>query len=473
MRRFMGKLLVCLLLWHLSNVASVLAYKKVKCFVLTPPKQMLVGVKRIAILDFSSEGTRETDKKTDFGERIATRVLESITKEKLTDEPAATINYGRNFTNYLISNLIEPQRGVRQIQTGFLGLGSGREGKSLQAGTFTNVYDVVERNQLERVIQEQQLGATGLINDAQAVQLGNLLGVQAMVTGDISYFSKDTDYKETRTQKKDGQKVSKEVKCQKRQVKVTVRARIISMENGQILGSTEFPWKEEKSKCEDSFGSLPNTDEMIDNALKTLSSQVANYFSPVYQLEDYELEKVKVDQFKKPAERAAELAEEYKIDEAYAIYKTIYDADNYNPEALYNIGVMHEVVGNYVKAKEFYDQASQLKEDDKYKEAFKRIEKSVEFAGALTKIGIEIKEHTFDVSETAQARALAKKAEIKGERKDRVNVYAQADKGSEVVAQVPGSLTFVILSEDGDWYRIQLLGGKEGYVHKENVKVKE
>lgn len=457
----------------LLNLSNAFAYKKVKTFILTPPEKILEGINRIAILDFEGLGSseRKQSDKVDSAEKLAYQVLSEVLKKK---EPTSDeIDYGKNFTNYLIGQLLETDRGMKDIATGFLGLGKAREGKTLQQGTFTNIFEIVERNQMEQILREQELAQTGLVDENQVISIGKMLGVQAMIVGDVNYYHKLEDYQQEREQKKDGKKVKVKVKCQRREVKISIRARIISAETGQILGSSEQEEKLNESKCEDSFGSLPTMNEMIDKGLKNLSVKIANYFAPHFVLESPELEKVKNEQFKQKGEKAAELAEDLKIDEAYVIYKSIYDVDQYNPEVLYNLGIMNEVVGNYTQAEEFYTMASQMKEDGKYKDAMKRTEKSVAFAENLAKIGIEIQEHTFSVSQEDQARALAKKAKTKGKREQRYPVFTEPNNTSSVVTQVPGDLSFTILGQQGDWLQIELLGGKTGFIHKTNVEIRD
>ena len=63
--------------------------------------------------------------------------------------------------------------------------------------------------------------------------------------------------------------------------------------------------------------------------------------------------------------------------------------------------------------------------------------------------------------------------EIKGSREDRVPVYGSASEGGDVVAQVPGGVTFTVVEERGDWLCIKLLGGNEGWVHRDKVKIKD
>lgn len=469
------RLLISFLVFSLLFSNSTFAYKKIKCFVLVPPGQVLEGVKQVAILDFTTQGTTE-EAQADLptsGKKIALQILSEVLKEKTKNKNPQVIDHGKNFTSYVTTELIQDKRGIGRVATGFLGMGSGRDGKSFQNGTFTNIFEIVERNRLEKVIQEQEMAAAGLVDENFATKLGNMLGAQALIMGDVSYFSKDSKYQEERSKKQDGKNVKYKVDCESREVKVRVKTQIVSSETGQIWGSKVEEETLKKSKCEGDWGSgLPNLDEMIDECLKKIVTKVANYLTPYYKLETYELDKIEVKQFKEPGEKAADLAENLKIDEAFVIYKTIYDKDAYNPEVLYNIGTLHEVVGNFSKADEFYKMAQQLKDEGKYKKALERIEKNVAFAAALAKIGIEIKEHSFEVSETAQAKALAKKVKIKGKREDRIEVFSQPASTSDVVTRVPGELLFTVLQKEGDWYLIELLGGQQGYIHKDKVEEK-
>ncbi len=48
--------------------------------------------------------------------------------------------------------------------------------------------DLVERNRLDAVSQEQKLGASGLIDDATAASIGNIAGAQAVLVGTLTRF---------------------------------------------------------------------------------------------------------------------------------------------------------------------------------------------------------------------------------------------------------------------------------------------
>ncbi|MBT9536804.1 MAG: curli production assembly protein CsgG, partial [Nitrospirae bacterium] len=55
-------------------------------------------------------------------------------------------------------------------------------------GTFS----VIERKQLEKVLSEQKLGASGLVDASTAAQIGKILGVKYVILGSITQFGIDT-----------------------------------------------------------------------------------------------------------------------------------------------------------------------------------------------------------------------------------------------------------------------------------------
>jgi TolB-like protein len=55
----------------------------------------------------------------------------------------------------------------------------------------TRRFEIVERQLLDHVLQEQNLGASGLIDAGSAAQIGKILGVDAIVTGTITDLGKN------------------------------------------------------------------------------------------------------------------------------------------------------------------------------------------------------------------------------------------------------------------------------------------
>ncbi len=88
----------------------------------------------------------------------------------------------------------------------------------------TGKFIVVERDKLNKLMEEQKLGATGVVDSNTAAQMGKVLGLNAIVTGAISNFGVNTtgsDYLITQSKRQSAQ--------------TTVDIRVVDAETGQVL----------------------------------------------------------------------------------------------------------------------------------------------------------------------------------------------------------------------------------------------
>src|SRR5262245_42611337 len=206
-------------------IATPALTQGLKCFVLTPPEQLLEGVKQVAIGDFTVASHY------DYVDDPASRNSSTDDKIRSGTERAGDTkrNQGRfadsgsKLADLMIAALLEKDRGVQDISTGFLGMGK-KEGKTFQTGAYTNVFNVVERSQFQKVLDELQLGQSGVVNEATAAQVGQVLGVDAMLIGGINVAAENRWIKETRTDKN---KVKYEVDCEKLIANTSVTMRFV------------------------------------------------------------------------------------------------------------------------------------------------------------------------------------------------------------------------------------------------------
>jgi len=208
--------LAAFLLAAAASLSAVSASETVECFILKAPEKILDGVKKVAILSF--EG----------------------------DEAA-----GRAMADYIVANLMEEQRGIRDISGFFV----KKEGKTFIGGARTNVFDLVERTQLDKIMAEQNLSNSGAINEQQAAQVGKILGLDAIVTGTLSYSSLDEQETNTYKNPKTGQ-VRYEY-CTIRKVTGKARLKIISVNTAQIIGTTDASQVSSQKKCDEERSGLP------------------------------------------------------------------------------------------------------------------------------------------------------------------------------------------------------------------------
>ncbi|MBD3333543.1 SH3 domain-containing protein [candidate division GN15 bacterium] len=51
-----------------------------------------------------------------------------------------------------------------------------------------------------------------------------------------------------------------------------------------------------------------------------------------------------------------------------------------------------------------------------------------------------------------------------------MEIYTRPDENSEVAAKVPGGVQLEVIEDAGDWWLVKLLGGKQGYISKDDAK---
>ena len=439
--------------------------QKIKCFVLTPPEQLLPGVKRIALADFpvtASYNYSNTSKEA-RGQKVLSQILSAVAEvgDKKNVEKQLT-DRGGKIVDYMIADLLEADRGVREVGSGFLGLGK-KEGRSFQEGAYTNIFSVVERNQMQRIIEEQQLGQAGIIDETQAAQVGKILAVDAVVLGTVSVSCGDRAFDEKRTDKKKGDYT---VVCTERVATANAAIRIINVETGQVMGLKDARNQQKAKKCEGDYSNpLPAPQETVDICLHDVASQLVNYFTPVFTYQEIDLQKIKVDQYKTMAEKAKDAIDRYDLNTAFVQYTAIAQQDPYNDAVLFNLGGIHEAVGNYENALAQYEMAYKLKsKEDKYRKAIERVRKQVAFWEQLNALGIQLQPQTFEVSEAEVQATQIKKLEVKGPSSARRAIKAAPDANSETLVLVPGEIELEYLETVGTWHKVRLLDGREGYI---------
>jgi len=431
MARIYVKLAVMLVVLSFA-CSSALAYKKIRTFMPQAPELDLLGVKKIAVLDF-------------------------------TPSNASAQEAGKFIADKIIEYTLEEERGIRDIKGGLLS--ADVRGTTLIEGLTTRCFSVVERSRLESVLAEQSMSDGGLVGDAQAARIGELLGVDVLIYGDVSDSREDVrGYEKRRYNNQDYQ-----VACITRKVTISANMRVVDTRSGEILGTRRSSRTASDKVCEGDNRDLKSDGQLAGHCANELTWEFTNMFNPWYALGEFELEKIKAKEFKDEAHAAAEAAENLEIDKAYAIYRKLYDSDPYNPLFLYNLGILYEVAGSFDRAEEMYANAVMLKDEEKYKEAAERIGRRARLAPFYASLDMAIVPYDFEAA-ASDASLLAKKVEVKGSSKDRVDVFVQPTQDSEIAAKVPGGIQLEVIEDTGEWYLVKLLGGKQKYISKKNTK---
>jgi hypothetical protein len=414
------------LLWTWSGQ---LIAQRVDCYVVKAPVKKLDQVRKIGVLDFTGHWKVKT-----------------------------------TLTDMIIADLLNEQRGIQDLKSGFMGMGKKIEGVTYVKGYKTDVYTVIERSQIDKILKEQRFSLSGAIDENTAAKVGKLLGLNAIIIGDANYDRND-EYPKTTTIGLDGK--TKEVHCHQRTVTAQATLKIIDVETAIILGTETARVPFSDKKCGDDRSSIASEDQLLSAALQTIARQFVDYFTPGYELMRFDLEKIRLKEVRKQADEASNFISNGDMNRALPLFHAIYKADSYNPQAAYNLAALFEMVGSYTQAVEYYSIASNLQPTNTtYTAALNRAKAGAETLIFLEQMGRPIQAYEMSSSQT---NLLAKRIKAKGKSTDRVPVYELPAKNAKVVGRVPGGIEFPVLERKGDWHRIQLPDGKEGFMHKSDI----
>ncbi len=408
-----------------------LSAQDIETFILKAPEKPFYTVKKIGVLEFDCTNNR----------RMNVMV-----------------------TDFLVSDLLDQYRGIYDKESKFWGLKKGKEGQTFIKGVKTDFYQVIERDQLQKVLKEQRLSVSGAINEGSAAEVGRILGLDVIIMGNVSY--NNVDEKGTSLL---GLASSSGSTCLKRTVTAKGTMKMVSVETAQIIGTVTSETSLSIQKCDDQRSGIPRPEIMAETCMKKLVRDFTDYFAPGYQYIEYDFERIKLKEFRARGKEALGFVQNGDLDHAFPIVYAMFEADPYNPKAAYNLGILYEMVGSYTDANEYYSIAYELDyTNEKYAEAAKRSKLGIGLNVYLEDINRPVEPYTF--TGDGVASALADRVEVKGSSSDRVEVYELPDKSADIAAKVPGGLEFKVIEKRGSFYKIQLRGTKTGFIHKSDVK---
>ncbi len=433
-----------------------LGHAQLNCYSLKAPTFMVEGMEKVAILNFQNRNDQSWHyyKQNDYGSQLADYMVGMLLEEHrgvYTEEKnKATKVTGDDFT---MKKLMAQKKAKKFAK-----------GTNFMDRYHTDVYTVVERGQLDKIMKEQSLGASGAVSDMDAAEVGKLLGLDVIITGGYSSDVNTTIKGSSKGSSYNG----------KKKANVDVTMKIISIETGEILTMVNKRASTKRSSSGQSYseaaGGLPSDDYLVRECLKMVAKELVSHFTPMFVYQELEVEKPVGKDYKEEFKEARELVANNDLSGAFSVLKEVYDADPYDASMAHNMGVVYEAVGNFEQAIEYHKAAYEIDPSKSHTASLERALDSKEALNELGRLGADITPYKFDPK--AKERLNIIKVKTKGKKNDRINVYIDANKGSDVVAKVPGDTEFVMLSEEGTWYKIKLLGGKEGFINKEHLNMK-
>lgn len=232
-----------------------------------------------------------------------------------------------------------------------------------------NYFTMISRNDFDKIIKEQKIQNSGLIKQSTVVEVGELIGAQAIISGSVSTpTSQDSHFYESRVRcadKKCSELVHYKVRCMKRAVGLSAEIKIVDVQKGDILFADTLNKNSVYKHCSDDSRALPSRDMAAQRLSVAMANEFTYRLTPHYKnigvtlLEDPDLDYN--DKQEKLLEVSLLYLEQGRYDKAEQFLGDLIDSTNSQSYvAFYNLGVVKEAQGNYEEAQEYYGEADSL-----------------------------------------------------------------------------------------------------------------
>ncbi len=249
-------------------------------------------------------------------------------------------------------------------------------------------FTTISRRDIDQILREQRFQNSGLLEPGEAVDMGRIIGAEAIISGSVSTPSKsDSHFDETRTRCEDDKckKISiYQVRCTKRKVSLWAELRMVDVEQGDIIYADRISKSKYWSHCYDDSRVLPSRHEAAQQLADEITKEFTIKLTPHYRrfavtlLEKGDLEYT--DAQNKLLKNALEFIEQERLAKAETLLIELIDSTaERSYVAFYNLGVVKEAQGYYDEAKAIYDRADDLMMEpvEEISEAYKRIRRTI------------------------------------------------------------------------------------------------
>lgn len=232
-----------------------------------------------------------------------------------------------------------------------------------------NYFSLVSRRDFDKILQEQKLQHSGLMDSKDIVDVGRLIGAQALIAGSLlDASSRDSYYQEQRSRCSDLKCKSiyyYSVSCTTRVATLSADIRLVDVKQGDIIYATSLTKSSESSRCSDSIYPLDSQSSMLNVLSSLVAKEFVSKISPSYKTFSVELMEDADIKYSKMANELLENSLEYikysRFDKAKKLLFDLVDEtskQSYVP--FYNLGVIYEVEGDYKEAKYYYEMSDNL-----------------------------------------------------------------------------------------------------------------
>lgn len=255
---------------------------------------------------------------------------------------------------------------------------------------------LVDRQRIDKVLREQKFSQSGLVNVADIMRLGKMLGARGIFTGAITVSDvNDQRYREERQECTQREKnVDKNgnvwegnclrwrkyaVGCTRRDAVFSVSPKMIDVQTGRIVYASNLSETETASACEDSGTPVASKISLLEGAKRKTFGKIRNDIAPHYMTIEIQLmdstDGIESKESKNLLKSGIEFAKKNRFDRACELWAEAMASSPVAPAIVYNAGICAELNGDFNGALDLYRKADRLlqKPDDRTSFAIGRI----------------------------------------------------------------------------------------------------
>ncbi|WP_024851049.1 CsgG/HfaB family protein [Hydrogenovibrio kuenenii] len=278
---------------------------------------------------------------------------------------------------------------VNAFKNDSVGLGGKIETKLSQKNLENKAYfTVLNRQDFDKILKEQKLQYSGLTNEKDVVKVGELIGAQAFITGEVtSTSSQDSRYLAERYEcldKKCDKMRTYVVPCRKRTVSMSANVKIIDIQTSSVVYSNSYTPAGHWSTCVDQARSLPSAETVWQRQANQIAADFVSKLAPHYVYKNIELlddpDINYNDNEKQLLKGGIAFVEAHRMDKADQLFsQLVFQTQSLSYVAAYNLGVVKEATGDYDEAKKLYTLADNLQKEpvDAINKAMNRIKEVI------------------------------------------------------------------------------------------------
>ena len=234
-------------------------------------------------------------------------------------------------------------------------------------------FTVVSRRDIDKILKEQKLQSSELMDEQTTTRVGKVIGAQAIINGEVTTASgKSGTYTERRKRCKKYDKKKKEcvkyeyytVRCNTTEATVAANINIVGVERGSVIYGDSYTKSYKADSCK-SFGRVLSSSEALERLSNNIAYEFVAKLTPKYiyfkvaLLDEIEFEASSEQETK--LENALKYIEANRIDKAEELLTILLDEfDGRSYVVAYDLGVVKEASGKFDEAKNMYELADSL-----------------------------------------------------------------------------------------------------------------